>query len=522
MDRRGQLGFKWRIATASLIVLLVHPAFCPALHAVDCNPPSMSLSSQAAVDTFQDTYGPCDRVLTLHIDGPDIVNLEGLSALREAGDSLYIENNPVLASLAGLASLNSVGRNLWLRNNTSLAGMDGPVALTGVGGTLAIFENGALAGIDGLAALTRVGGSLVIRDNAVLGGLDGLAALTSVAASPTADQRFLHIENNPALVNLDGLSSLTGVSAPGNSGYAWVVINNNAALTDIDGLSALTGIEGDLIISQNASLANIDGLSALTRVVEISLEKNASLNGVDGLNSLTNLNGLTINDNGSLADVNGLASMTAIWNDLEIRDNAMLSQCAGLLRLVDEWDDAQPGPGDIYIPDVGGEVVIGANGDGCNSVQDILENLDPSRINAGLNDAWFNPETDGQGFFISIFPDLGAASLAWFTYDTALPADGVTANLGDPGHRWLTAVGPIVGNQVLMDIEFTSGGLFDTATEVQRTDPPGSDGTIVLTFTSCNSGTAEYDIPSIGRQGTVPIQRVANDNIGLCEALSAY
>lgn len=73
-----------------------------------------------------------------------------------------------------------------------------------------------------------------------------------------------------------------------------------------------------------------------------------------------------------------------------------------------------------------------------------------------------------------------------------------------------------------MDIEMTSGGLFDTPTEIQRTDPPGSDGTILLTFSSCRSGAVEYDIPSIDRQGIVPIQRVADDNIALCEALNAY
>ena len=64
-------------------------------------------------------------------------------------------------------------------------------------------------------------------------------------------------------------------------------------------------------------------------------------------------------------------------------------------------------------------------------------------------------------------------------------------------------------------------GIFDTATDIQHTDPPGSDGTIILTFDSCNSATVEYDIPSINRQGKVPIRRVADDNIMLCEALNA-
>jgi hypothetical protein len=96
----------------------------------------------------------------------------------------------------------------------------------------------------------------------------------------------------------------------------------------------------------------------------------------------------------------------------------------------------------------------------------------------------------------------------------------VTANLGDPGHRWLTAAGPIDGNKSVMEVEMTSGGLFDAASIIERTDPPGSDGTIILTFDSCNSGTVEYDIPSINQQGLIPITRVANDNIVICEALS--
>ena len=143
-------------------------------------------------------------------------------------------------------------------------------------------------------------------------------------------------------------------------------------------------------------------------------------------------------------------------------------------------------------------------------------------INAGLYDAWNDPMTDGQGFFITVFPDLGLVTLSWFTYDTELPPMDATANLGDPGHRWFNAAGLIQegSNQVIMDIDFTSGGIFDTYTEIEHTDPPGSAGTIILTFDSCNSATIEYDILSINQQGTVPIRRVADDNIVICEALS--
>ena len=67
-----------------------------------------------------------------------------------------------------------------------------------------------------------------------------------------------------------------------------------------------------------------------------------------------------------------------------------------------------------------------------------------------------------------------------------------------------------------MDVSITSGGVFDTPTEVTE----ANDGTITLSFTDCENGTVEYDIPSINQQGTVPIKRVVGDNIALCEALN--
>ena len=140
---------------------------------------------------------------------------------------------------------------------------------------------------------------------------------------------------------------------------------------------------------------------------------------------------------------------------------------------------------------------------------------EPFVMNPGLNDAWYDPVTDGQGFFITVFPDMGTVLLAWFTYDTELPSMVAQSNLGDAGHRWLTALGTINGNTSVLNIDSTSGGLFDSNQEVTHTP----DGTITLTFDNCASGLVEYDIPSIDRRGSVPIQRVAGDNIALCEAL---
>ena len=148
------------------------------------------------------------------------------------------------------------------------------------------------------------------------------------------------------------------------------------------------------------------------------------------------------------------------------------------------------------------------------------ESLPDISLNAGFNDAWYNPATDGQGFFITVFPDLGVVSLAWFTYDTELPAENVTARLGDPGHRWLTAQGTFDGNTANLTIFVTKGGVFDAVAPTASTDPAG-DGTITLEFADCTEGMVNYTITSLGISGKIPIQRVVGDNIALCEALAA-
>lgn len=137
------------------------------------------------------------------------------------------------------------------------------------------------------------------------------------------------------------------------------------------------------------------------------------------------------------------------------------------------------------------------------------------QINAGVNDSWYNPATGGQGFFITVFPDIEKMFVAWFTYDTERPPANVTAILGEPGHRWITAFGDYSGDTAVLDIEITEGGVFNSATPPVTQTP---DGTITVTFTSCTAGTIEYDIESLSLTGTVPIQRIALDNVPICES----
>ena len=140
-------------------------------------------------------------------------------------------------------------------------------------------------------------------------------------------------------------------------------------------------------------------------------------------------------------------------------------------------------------------------------------------INAGINDAWFNPLTAGQGFFIIAWPEIQYMFVSWFTYDVERPPEDAQAVLGEPGHRWLTAQGPYSGDTATLEIFISSGGVFDSP-EPPVPDPV-QDGTMKVHFASCEEGTVIYDMPATGVSGAVPIQRIVPDMVPLCEALNS-
>ena len=477
------------VFSACLLSLALHSL---SVSGNDCQQADIELHSQEAVDNFQADYGGgevCNavtgslRIFSYHDDS--IVNLNGLSALDRVGDNLDISDNHFLQDVAGLSALTSVGGRLVIGYNDSLVDISGLSALTSVGGDLAIANNGALLNLDGLSALTSIGGSLSLR-----------------GPHPFAGR----------LQNIDGLSSLAAVGGD-------VIIERNYYLRSIDGLKNLTRINGKLSLYQNSVLETVDGLQALTEVgSDFTLALSYSLANLDGLSSLTSVGDrLTITNNQSLSDLDGLSSLRDV-GVLAIDTNSALADCLGVVRLVDMFDDYEAGPADPPMPDVESEAFIFQNAKGCNSVDEILGSAPIDGLNPGLNDAWFNPVTDGQGFLINVFPAIGQVFLAWFTYDTERPQDNVTAILGDPGHRWLTAQGEYSGSEALLELWLTSGGIFDAEEPVPDWR---QDGDLLLEFDTCNSGTIQYDVASIDRQGSIPIERITLDNVALCYELNA-
>jgi hypothetical protein len=140
----------------------------------------------------------------------------------------------------------------------------------------------------------------------------------------------------------------------------------------------------------------------------------------------------------------------------------------------------------------------------------------PFEITSHMSGVWADPETDGQGVMLNVYPSIDAVHLAWFTYDLQPPSGQATAQIGDPGHRWLTAFGGLEGSDSNMAITRTQGGVFDAAQPVPEQI---QDGNVQLHFDSCTSGTLIYDLGSAHAVGQLNLRRPFEDraNIDRCE-----
>jgi hypothetical protein len=144
----------------------------------------------------------------------------------------------------------------------------------------------------------------------------------------------------------------------------------------------------------------------------------------------------------------------------------------------------------------------------------VLAQPAPFRITKALSGSWFNPETPGQGFFIDVLDDINLIFLAWFTYDLERPDAQTPSGIGEAGHRWMTAYGYFAEDSVTLDIEWSSGMVFDSGNPAveQKTD-----GSMTLKFENCTAGTVDYDLGSVNRRGIVSISAGATDMAEWCE-----
>jgi hypothetical protein len=175
-------------------------------------------------------------------------------------------------------------------------------------------------------------------------------------------------------------------------------------------------------------------------------------------------------------------------------------------------------PGTYYVGtcvDVDPNELDSANNCKASGPITVEQTSQPIPINAGLNDAWYNPANDGQGFFINVFPDNNHMFLSWFTFDTERPPDSVPYQLGDPGHRWLTAQGGYDQGVANLAVSLTGGGVFDASEPTPSLPAPY--GNMTVSFSDCNNGLINYDLTEVGEAGSIPITRVVSENIAVCE-----
>jgi cysteine-rich repeat protein len=130
-------------------------------------------------------------------------------------------------------------------------------------------------------------------------------------------------------------------------------------------------------------------------------------------------------------------------------------------------------------------------------------------INAGMDGAWFDPATSGQGFLIDSYPDEVDGNfifVAWFTYgeDTA------------SGQRWFTAQGGFEGSVAALSVYETTDGSFDDP----RVPSTVAAGTMSIDFVDCSNAQLTYTLNDGGPEGEVAIQRAVPGAKVLCEEIS--
>jgi hypothetical protein len=130
-------------------------------------------------------------------------------------------------------------------------------------------------------------------------------------------------------------------------------------------------------------------------------------------------------------------------------------------------------------------------------------------INAGMDGAWFDPQTSGQGFLIDSDPNGVNGNfmfVAWFTYgdDTA------------SGQRWFTAQGGFSGSVAELVLYETTDGSFDDPrpTNLERA------GTMDIDFTDCSNAQLVYSVTDENLAGEIAIQRAVPGAEALCEEIS--
>jgi len=263
-----------------------------------CPGTPVNLTSQAQVDNFIIMYPDCEEIpVTITVEGNNITNLDGLSAITFMERSLFIRNCPALVDLTGLSNLAHIGAELTFDNCDALTNFDGLENVPFIGGTLTITSNALLNDMSALSSLEYINGSLLISQNPALTDLTGLDNVAFTG-------RFLQITNNNNLTSLNSLSSLTEVGNNAATIGRYLAIESNPNLTTLNGLNSLESVGTDFEINGNGNLTSLNAFSSLVSVGgEFAITGNPDLPSILEFGALESVGGvLTISNNNVLTD----------------------------------------------------------------------------------------------------------------------------------------------------------------------------------------------------------------------------
>ena len=132
--------------------------------------------------------------------------------------------------------------------------------------------------------------------------------------------------------------------------------------------------------------------------------------------------------------------------------------------------------------------------------------LNSNGINEGLNAAWYEPTTSGQGFQVEVIPSSNLLFVPWYTYSRTTNGGGDEAE-----QRWFTISGnytPGNKNALNLPIYQNTGGQFDS--------PPVTDavqvGTASIYFNSCTNATLNYSFSDTGQSGSIALTRLTTNS----------
>lgn len=362
----------------------------------------VTLTTQRQVDNYFNSCPNSQRPTgwtyngSITLKGGNITNLQALGNLRTINGNLSIINTSIEVMAGVLQSSAKITGNFNVTNNKRLGEVN-------LGAIIDFNDNGAIiiANNSRLRTITLPVDCQKLNQLSIINN----ANLQSVRTNRgnLIDLNSLVIRQNPLLQTFPSRTlrkirgnlsfTATGIRTIDLTSLASIIgdftIAYNPSLREIVGLTNLREVGDDLTIRDNAVLSNLGGLKNIRRINrgDLFIINNAQLRQINlnnlqfvggdinftklklirDVNSLTNLRTvigrLWISNNRDISSIEGLKNITILNRDrkssgLVFLNNPRLKDCCTATKL-------------LAIPTVKGNAVIGQNGFGCSSLEEI-------------------------------------------------------------------------------------------------------------------------------------------------------